>query len=400
MGRGELAAIQLLGSLLATIATLGLSEATTLYCARDPENARSHVCSAMLLSTITGAPLLFFGYLTIPYVLGAQTHVVIETTRWFLLIVLFYIFFEFPHSAMRGLGDFASWSAFRYVTPAASIIALTVAWMSGRATPQFVALFGLATLGVISLPLSFYIFARRISGSSRPQPTFWIPMLRFGIPLAGGALPKQLNLRLDQIVMAALLPPRLLGLYAVAAAWSTMVGPIFEGLGVFLFPHVASYDSIEEQAQALVQITKFATPIAIVEVLAFCSITPWGLTFVFGEPFRESIPSAIVLIIAGTTLYLGQLLEEGLRGLGKSMPILWSEVGGLTITALSLAVLLRPLSIMGAAISSLLGYSIVWLILLGQVRSITGFTIAEILLPSSSQIQEGWKMLRSMRRRS
>jgi len=173
-----------------------------------------------------------------------------------------------------------------------------------------------------------------------------------------------------------------------------MIGPVLEGLGAFLFPQVAFQSSTEGQNRALLQITRLATPIALVEVVIVCLITPWGLTFVFGEPFRESIPSALILVVAGAALYLSQLLEEGLRGLGKSMPILWSEVGGLVVTALSLAALLRPLSIIGAAISSLLGYAIVWLLLLIQVRSITGTKIAEILMPNSSEIRRGWMLLR------
>ncbi len=390
--RGELAAIQLFGSLFATFATLGLSEATTLFSARDPGNARSHVCSAMLLSAIIGAPILYLSYLAVPYLLSAQSAIVIRSCQWYLLILLFYISFSFPHCALRGLGDFTVWSALRYLTPGASLIALYAAWLTGRISPQFIALFGLVTLGVLSLPFALYIMFRRISGPWRPHPTSWIPMLSFSLPLVGSALPKQLNLRLDQMVMAALLPPRLLGLYAVAAAWSSLPAPILEGVGAFLFPHVAAHDSAEVQARALLQVTRLATPLALIEVFVCCLLTPWGLTKVFGEPYRESIPSALILMVAGTTLYLGELLEQGLRGLGKPMPILWAELGGLLITGLALAALLRPLSIVGAAIASLLGYTMVWSILVANIRSATGFSLADILVPSRSEIRKFWEL--------
>jgi O-antigen/teichoic acid export membrane protein len=399
-GRGEFAAIQLLGSLFATFATLGLSDATTLYCAKDPKNAKSHVCSAMLLSAIAGAPFLFVGYLAIPHILSSQSEIVISTTRWYMLIVLFYLLFEFPHGAMRGLGDFAGWSAFRYVAPVSSLVVLLIAWLTGHVSPQFIALFGLGVLSVLSWPLAFYIFRRRLSGSTRLKPQLWIPMLRFSLPSVGSALPKYLNLRLDQVVMAALLPPRMLGLYAVAVAWSSMIGPIFEALGAFLFPRVALHTSPEGQTRALLQITKFATPIAAIEIITVCLITPWGLTVVFGESFRESIPAALILIVAGAALYLGQLLEEGIRGLGQSMPIFWSEIAGLIVTALSLAALLRPLGILGAAISSLLGYTTVWLVLLTRVRLLTGSTITEILFPSRAELQRGWLIVQSLGARS
>jgi antigen flippase len=394
--RGELAAIQVSASLLATLATLGLAEATILYCARDPRNARSHVSSAVILSLIVGAPILLIGYKAIPYLLSAQTPLVIRATRWYLLILLFYVFFEFPHGAMRGLGDFALWSIFRYIAPAASLTALAVAWWTSRVNPEFVSLFGLTMMGILSLPLVLFMIARRLSGTIWPDLSSWLPMLRFGVPLVVSALPKQLNLRLDQLVMAALLPPRLLGLYVVAAAWSAMTGPVLEGVGVFLFPHVASQKSLESQTRALVRITKLATPIGLVQVLAFAAITPWGVVAIFGQAYKQSIPSALVLVLASSTLYLGQLLEEGLRGLGQPMPILWAEFGGLLLTAFALVILLRPMGIMGAAISSLLGYTAVWSILLTRVRVLTGFSILEILLPNMSDLQRSWLRLRNL----
>lgn len=391
--RGQLAAIQIASSLLATFATLGLSDAITLYCARDPRNARSHVISSMLLSTIAGSPVLLAGYMVLPYLLRAQDPAVIQAARWYLLVAVFYVLFSFSQSAMRGRQDFALWSASRYLTPAATLFALAVAWLTGRITPQFIALFGLAMMGLMAIPSTLFILMRRLSGTMRPRPDSWMPMLRFSVPLVASALPKQLNLRLDQMVMAALLPPRLLGLYVVAAAWSTMTGPIFEGLSAFLFPHVASHGSVEGQALALVQFTKFATPIALLEVIVFSLITPWGLTLLFGNAYRQSVPSALVLVVAAATLYLGQMLEEGLRGLGKPMPILWAELGGLLITAFSLAALMKPMGIIGAAISSLLGYTVVWSILVNRIRAATGFSFAQILLPSTCDIRRGWMSL-------
>jgi O-antigen/teichoic acid export membrane protein len=391
--RGELAAIQVSGALLATFATLGMSEATTLYCAREPENARSYVSSAMLLSIVVGTPILLLGFLAVPYLLAAQSPIVVHAARWYMLIILFYIFFNFPLSAIRGLGQYALWSAFRYVTPIASLIALLVAWLSGWISPGFIALCGLMITGMISLPAVCFVILPRLVGTWWPNPASWLPMLRFSTPLAASALPKQLNLRLDQMMMAALLPPRLLGLYVVAAAWSTMTAPVLEGVGAFLFPHVASHQSFDEQARALVRITKLATPVALVQIVAFCLFTPVGLILVFGEPYHESVPAALVLVVAGATLYLGQLLEEGLRGLGKPLPVMWAEFGGLAITGISLLALLRPMGIMGAAISSLLGYSVVWYILVVKIRSITGFSFAEILLPSSTELRNGWIML-------
>ena len=394
--RGELAAIQMIGALLATFATLGLSEAATLYSAREPEHARNYVSSAMFLSLIVGAPVFLLGYLCVPYLLSAQTSEVVHAARWYMLILLLYVFFGFPQAALRGLGEFSLWSVFRYFAPAGSLGALFIAWWTGRIHPEFIALSSLAIMGLLSAPAALFILRRKMSGLWRPNLASWLPMLRFSVPLAVSALPKQLNLRLDQMMLAALLPPRLLGLYVVAAAWSTMTSPILEGVGLFLFPHVAAQKSLEDQSRALTRITRLITPLALVEVVALCLVTRWGLVLIFGEPYRDAVPAALILVVASAALYLGQLLEEGLRGLGKPFPILWAELGGLAITAISLIALLRPIGILGAAISSLLGYFVVWTILVLNVSSITGLSLTEILVPRYSEFRSSWSSLFSV----
>lgn len=54
----------------------------------------------------------------------------------------------------------------------------------------------------------------------RDQPINAGELLRYGAPSVLSGVPAQLDLRLDQILMAALLPAKQLGLYTVGVAWS------------------------------------------------------------------------------------------------------------------------------------------------------------------------------------
>ena len=67
--------------------------------------------------------------------------------------------------------------------------------------------------------------------------------------------------------------------------------------------------------------------------------------------------------------------------------MLRAELLGLAVTAMSLALLLRPLGIIGAAIASLLGYSTVTVALLASARQITGISIASLLLPRPAEMK-------------
>jgi O-antigen/teichoic acid export membrane protein len=395
-GRGELAAIQMWASFAAVLATMGLPEAVTFFCARDPEHAARHTGSAVAMGLLGCAPILALGYLAMPLLLGAQTAAVIGMARRYLLIALLFIIIGGPHGALRGLSDFGAWNALRFAPGAIWMGVLCGAWALGRATPEFVAGLNLAALGIIGTPVVLYVFRRRVKGSMRPDPRSWWPMLRFGLPSATSAVPQNLNLRLDQMLMAAILAPRLLGLYVVAVAWSGMMSPLLQAFGAVLFPHVASHDSAEARARAFVRVVRLAAPLAVILAAAVALATPWGLPLVFGHAYADSIPPALVLVIAGAILSLDRLLEEGFRGLGYPAGIMWSEFGGLAATAVSLLCMLKPMGIMGAAVSSVLGYGTVGALLLVQARRITGYPAAEMLVPSRREMHQGWTRIASL----
>lgn len=393
-GRGELAAIQTVSGLLATLATLGLPEAVVLYCARDPKNAGRYVSSALILGLLVCVPLLVLCYLAMPYLLASQTAQIVRSARWYLLIAIAFVAVGGPHAALRGLSDFVSWNAIRLVPGMVWIAVLCFTWTIGVSSPSFLALLNLAAMTAVVTPIVLWVVHSRIHGPFSPDVATCLPMIRFGVPSSLSGVPQTLNLRLDQILMAALLPARLLGLYAVAVAWSGMMSPLLQAVSAVLFPHIASHDSANEQSLALLRIVRLATPVAIALAASLAIVTKWSLPLVFGHSFEASIPSALVLLAAAVALSIAQLLEEGLRGMGSPMGILWSELGGLIVTAVSLLCLLKPMNIMGAAISSLLGYTAVCGLLLLYVSLLTGCNVRSMFVPTLSELNQEWARVR------
>ena len=124
--------------------------------------------------------------------------------------------------------------------------------------------------------------------------------------------------------------------------------------------------------------------------LAVAIGTPWALPRIFGISYQESVSSALILVAASAVLSTNQLLEEGFRGLNKPIFILWSELAGLLVTVVSLTLLLTRIGIIGAAISSLLGYTTVCVALLILAKSETGHSLTGLLLPSPAEISAHW----------
>lgn len=78
------------------------------------------------------------------------------------------------------------------------------------------------------------------------------------------------------------------------------------------------------------------------------------------------------------------------------MSLVWAELGGLLVTALGLLCFLGPMGIMGAALASILGYGMVCVLLLVQARSITGYSVREMLIPSRASMRFGLTIIRRM----
>ena len=391
-GRGELAAIQIWPSFIATLAMLGMIEATVYYSACDPERTSRYIGSGSVIALIAAIPFMLCGYLAMPVLLAAQPGEIVAAARWYLLIAPIYALVALPAHSLRGRGDFAAWNALRLSPNLIWVSVLIVAWiMSVRSAPILAGIF-LMLQALMFLPFT-YVVARRVPGSFEPATEDWGKLIRYGMPCVLTSLPQNLNFRLDQMLMAALLPSMALGEYAVAVAWSGAIAPLLNAVGSALLHSVASSGSHEEGARIFAKGVRVASLVALGACLSLMAVTPLAVVALFGRNFRAAVPAALVLVPAASLLGLNSVLEEGLRGLGHPYPVLHAELAGLAVTGLVLVLALKPMGIMGAAISSLAGYSTVTLALLVSARRHAGTSPASLLWPQADELKLGLRRL-------
>jgi O-antigen/teichoic acid export membrane protein len=126
------------------------------------------------------------------------------------------------------------------------------------------------------------------------------------------------------------------------------------------------------------------------------AVTPWVLPFLFGAAFAAAIPAALIMVGASAIAAVNTVLEEGLRGLGRPMAVLWAELCGLAVTAVALLILLRPLGIVGAALASVCGYSTVLVTLVIASRTLTHYAPMALLRPGREEIEQIWRASRRL----
>ncbi len=385
-GRGELSAIQTWPGFIALLAVMGMPEAVVYNAAKAPERAGRFLASAIVIGFAAGLPLMCLGYALMPTMLRAQRPEIVAAGRWYLFIVLVLASEGMMTHPLRGRGDFVAWNAMRVLPLLGWLAVLAVAWAARRSQPTFVAAGALIAQALLIVPFAAVV-RRRVPGPFLPDVQRMPAMLRYGLPCTLAGVPQTLNLRLDQMLMAALVAPLDLGLYVVAVAWSGAVAPLLNALAATLMPTVASAADGDEAARRIAAGTRMAALLGCTLWIALSAVTPAAIVVLFGARFKAAVPAALVLVPAGAVLGFNLVLEEGLRGMGRPQAVLRAELAGLPVTAATLALTLRPLGIMGAALSSLLGYSTVAAVLLLSVRRHAGVSIRTALWPRLDELR-------------
>lgn len=396
-GRGELAAIQTWPSFIATLAMLGMPEALVYFSARTPSEAGRYLGSAVVVAMVSSVPFMLVGYLLTPLMLHAQAPAIVRASHWYLLLVLIFASAGLLPNPLRGRSDFASWNLMRMMPNILLIVVLVVAWACSRAVPIFVAAGNLIALALLIFPFAAMV-ARRVPGPFTPDLNKLPSMLSYGLPCMMATLPQMLNFRLDQMLMAAMLPARDLGVYVVAVAWSGAVTPILNAVGSMILPSVASATATnrEHAVSRLAAASRATSLLACLISAAVAASAPLAIVFFFGAPYGDAIPSTLVLAPAAGVLGINFTLQEGIRGLGRPYLVLRAEVIGLAVTAVALTVMLRPMGIFGAALASLGGYVAVMIVLLAGARSAAGASPATLLVPQWNEISSGLRHLRTL----
>lgn len=401
-GRGQLASIQLWPIFLATIALFGMPESVTYFAARHREHSRQYLSNALLIALGFSIPLIGIAYFALPHVLNSKGSMVIAGARLYLLFIPCYAFLFLPIQAVRGVGKVRLWNILRLLPTVAWFLILLVLLLLSKIdhltfTATALADYYLASLGFLSI-VTISIAMVSLMGSARPESSMMRPLLRYGLPVAGAILPIMLVLQLDQLVMTIVVSPHALGLYVVAVSWGAAVSPILNSLGSLMLPRIASRSDTPQQHALVIRTARLAILLAIAVTLPILILTPIAIHVIFGSSYGGSVSSAYVLVLASSFLGVSYIVSESILGLGLTRGPLKAGIVGCLTTGVSLAILLPSLGILGAALSSLIGYSSMAGVLLVEARNATGSRFRNLCIPKVTDIRMYFNVCRDLLR--
>jgi O-antigen/teichoic acid export membrane protein len=190
--------------------------------------------------------------------------------------------------------------------------------------------------------------------------------LAFGLRGQVGNVLQFLNLRLDLLLVPLLVDLRAAGIYLIAVRMSEVVTQLASAASALLFQEVAR---TAESRSALTERTVRTTLLIVIgSGAAIALLAVLLLDILFGPEFVEGAVALRITMTAMIPLAVTRMLSGDLKGRGR--PGLVSIAAGLALIATVIfdLALIPPLGIEGAAIASLLAYSI------GAAAMIAGFT--------------------------
>jgi len=385
-GRGQLAAIQLWPLAIMTIGSGGIVEAVSYYSGRFRQQSGVFGITATVMLAVLAIPLVLIGIVAMPHLLAAEPRRIVIESRVYMFIVPVLFFINIPLAVLRGRGDMRMWNMLRLTQPVGYVVILLVAAFLpvDRVTFVAFAMFGwLATHVLVSLALLRWY----LPGPHRFDGEQVGPMVRYGALSISSTTPSWLNGRMDQLVMGAFLSPHLLGLYAVAVAWSLAVTPVSNAFGQVILPRLAGAHDRDDAAERLCATSRIASGTNALIGVGFLLISPLAVYVVFGASFAPAIPATMVLVVAAVCLGMNQFLEEAVRGLGRPGLATVAELCGFVVTAVGLALLLPRFGILGAALASLLSYATVLIMLVVILHRRLGLRPRDLLLPRPAEVR-------------
>lgn len=385
-GRGELAAMQNLAMLALTFGMFGIPTAAAYYAGKDPKRANSVFSTAQIILLFLAFPVYLLMYALAPELLSSQSTYVIQGARISLLRVFIHFAGGLPYFMLRGLGRMAIWNGIRVQFSILWLMVFVIGFFSGQISTLFVAYGYLVALLIHDITWMIAMFLT-VRGTYTPDFNLAPALFRYGLPSMLSSVPRELNLRVDQLLMAAFLPSETLGYYVVAVAWGSLLSPIMSAFAQTAFPHLTALHHEQAQRELLQQILRRSVLVGLLMIVVLIIGAPIAIPVIYGKAFGASTIAAMVLVVANFVSNLNDVLEESFRGLGKPKWPMVAQIIGLVSTILLLFLLLPRYGLLGAALASMASYILVFLVFVALLRRKIGLSFVLAFVPTSKDVR-------------
>lgn len=232
----------------------------------------------------------------------------------------------------------------------------------------------------------------RVSGAIHPRfdGSFVREALSMGIRGQAGNVLQFVNLRLDLLLVSALLRVQAAGVYLVALRVAEVVVQVANSVAALTFPQVAS-QADPNDTTSTERATRVTLSIVAISAVALALVAEPLLTIAFGEGFRAGTAALRIMLLGMVPLALSRIVTSDLKGRGRADLVSIANLLGVLLTAAFGLLLIPRFGIEGAAMASVGAYVGLTIALLLAYRYVTRAPLRR-LVPRPADAQLIWDL--------
>jgi len=353
---------------VAMLAGLGLPSAYRYWMAKEPEKVSQLFSNAVIYTAVVGIVSVALADLIVPHLVGDRSPQVRTLLRIYQINIPAALFLDLMRGLLEGTRRFGWAGIARLIFFGVQGLGFAGLWSFGRLTVTTATL-TMITAQTASMLLALIAVLNQLRPNWRPSWPEFKTSMKYALRDYPGGVADFTTLRLDQLMLGAMASNVAIGLYVVAVRLSEMTTLVADALAVALMPEVAASKSSDRAELLWARSLRLAIYMHVVLLPLLWLTAPIVLKTLFGENFVPATAAFRWLLIAAAVWSLGSIVISGLRGFGYPGLSTVARFSAAVVTAVWLLILLPRRGITGAAIASLIGYSVMLVIaLIGFMR--------------------------------
>ena len=362
-GRGDLMIVLTWPAVFAMVMEIGLPQAYRFWTAKRPECVSALFSNALIFAFFVGLLTLLFAELLIPRLVGRRSAEVMLLVRIYALIIPMNLVTDLMRALLEGARRFVWVGAVRLIFFGVQLVGFVMLWLSGSLTVAN-ATYTMIAAAVTSMTLSLIAVWRELAPSWRPRLAELKTALRFGLRDYPGVVTELVNWRLDSLVLTGIASSGSIGLYSVAVRLSDITTVMASSVGDALMPEVATLRKADEATRMVTKSLRLTLFVHLVLLVPLWMTAPYILHFAYGAGFVPVTNVLRLLMIASVMWSAGAIVISGLNGLGHPGLSTIARITAALVMVITLIAWLPRRGIQGAAMASLTGYSIMFVVAL------------------------------------
>lgn len=362
-GRGDLAVVVLWPNVVALLVGMGLPQAHRYYQARQPEAFSMLFSNALLFAVVMGAIAYGIGDLLVPHLVGVRNPEVMWLVRIYLCNIPLALLYDLMVGFLEGAREFKCAALARVIFFGVQSLLYVTLWLTDQLTVKSAAFTMIAAQIINTLTaLIGVIYVLR----PRWQPSWqeWKTALGYGLRYHPGVVTAFTTLRLDQLMLGGMASSVEIGLYFIAVRLSEITTVLASSVADVLMPEVAASKQVEESVQLLTRSLRQTIYIYLLVLVPLLLGAPLILRIAYGPDFLAATGTLRLLLLASLIWSAGAIVISGLNGLGYPGLSTLARLASAVVTVVALLYWLPSYGIIGAALSSLLGYGVMLVVAL------------------------------------